>query len=165
MEPYLPSLGQPLARLLQLANHNLILLPAPTLDGELHAYLSAMLVSDAQIGVGISDLHSTLVDGATLQQELLQFAEAMEASAQSFRLLAASLPPSRSLPFEPGRIGTTTDPFNGEVYEVDEGGQAAFLGVQPGWVMRSVDGHPYSMECLHEKINGTEPYTIVFEIR
>jgi len=50
------------------------------------------------------------------------------------------------------------------VENVLEGGQAARQGVEPGWVMCSVDGEPYAEQLIDEKIAGSEPFAVTFQV-
>ncbi|CAK0865179.1 unnamed protein product [Prorocentrum cordatum] len=50
----------------------------------------------------------------------------------------------------------------GRVTRVAAGGQAAAHGVQPGWLLVSVDGKPYHEPLLHSKIACGSPYRVVF---
>lgn len=72
-------------------------------------------------------------------------------------------PPERSVVFRPGSIGVEGDFRHGVVEQVLEGGQAAEQGVQPGWVMLSVDGEPYQEQLIDKKIAGPESFTVTFQ--
>jgi len=73
-------------------------------------------------------------------------------------------PEERSVVFQPGGIGVEGDFRHGVVENVLEGGQAARQGVEPGWVMCSVDGEPYAEQLIDEKIAGSEPFAVTFQV-
>ena len=51
----------------------------------------------------------------------------------------------------------------GEIQEIDDG-QAKDKGVKLGWVLRKVDGQPYSQKLLNDKIMSSHPYTVTFDV-
>lgn len=88
----LQCLNRHLAHLLRRAQHSVRLPPAHMPQGEVHAFLSALHGSTSQLGVGISDMQAAYADAAgPQQQQVVQFASALEAASHALRGLAASM--------------------------------------------------------------------------
>jgi len=50
----------------------------------------------------------------------------------------------------------------GAVLDVGHGGQAASHGVQRGWKIHQVNGHPYTFDLFYSHVSGQTPYTMTF---
>jgi len=71
---------------------------------------------------------------------------------------------SVTLTFEPGRIGIQANWTTGKVEGVYENTQAEDAGIQPGWVITHVDDEPYAEEVLDAHTEGSNAYTLTFEV-
>merc|ERR1711920_463941 len=67
--------------------------------------------------------------------------------------------------FQAGDLGLTGDFEQGIVEHVEEGGQAADQGVQPGWMMLRLDEELYSEQLLDRKRTGDQPYIMTFSVQ
>jgi len=89
----LQDLSQHLAYLLHRPEHTSATRPLHMPHGELHAFLSVLHATTSQLGVGISDMQTSLCAerGGDQQQQQSQFANVAEATASVLHSLAASV--------------------------------------------------------------------------
>ncbi|CAK0876316.1 unnamed protein product [Prorocentrum cordatum] len=66
---------------------------------------------------------------------------------------------------QPGPLHMSMVATTGRVAQVTPGGQAARSGVQPGWLLVSLDGELYQEPLLHSKIAGGRPYNTTFSVQ
>merc|ERR1712079_889374 len=87
----LQDLSQHLACLLHRPEHSSALRPLHMPHGELHAFLSVLHGAASQLGVGISDMQTSLsVNRGEEQQQAVQFANVADATASVLHSLASS---------------------------------------------------------------------------
>jgi len=100
-----------------------------------------------------------------LQNFLAQLRERIETNAKN-NIKNGSEPTKSSvtMTFEPGRLGIKATWTTGKVEGVSENTQAENAGIQPGWIITHVDDEPYTEEVLDVHTEGSNAYTLTFEV-